>query len=43
MKKIIYFISAILLVTITSCGDDFLDTKNLYEKSLDNYTARQRM
>ncbi len=37
MKKIIYIISAALLVLITSCGEDFLDTKNLYEKSLENY------
>lgn len=37
MKKIIYLISAILLVGITSCGDDYLDTKNLYEKSLENF------
>ncbi len=37
MKKIIYIISATLLVFITSCGKDFLDTDNLYEKSLENY------
>ncbi|MCF8222220.1 MAG: RagB/SusD family nutrient uptake outer membrane protein [Bacteroidales bacterium] len=37
MKKIIYIITAALLVLITSCGEDFLDTRNLYEKSLDNF------
>lgn len=37
MKKIIYIISVTLLVFVSSCGEDFLDTRNLYEKSLENY------
>ncbi|MEA1887099.1 MAG: RagB/SusD family nutrient uptake outer membrane protein [Bacteroidota bacterium] len=37
MKKIIYIISAALLVLIASCGEDYLDTRNLYEKSLENF------
>tara|TARA_R110000796_G_scaffold88850_4_gene191866 strand:- start:10374 stop:12092 length:1719 start_codon:yes stop_codon:yes gene_type:complete len=37
MKKLIYNISIVALVFATSCSEDFLDTKNLYEKSLENY------
>ncbi|QTD38498.1 RagB/SusD family nutrient uptake outer membrane protein [Polaribacter batillariae] len=36
MKKLIY-ISLILLITATSCDSDYLDTKNLYEKDIDNF------
>ena len=37
MKKLIYKASIAILVLGTSCSEDFLDTKNLYEKSLENY------
>jgi len=37
MKKLIYNISIVVLVITTSCSEEFLDTKNLYEKSLENY------
>ncbi|HDJ33742.1 MAG TPA: RagB/SusD family nutrient uptake outer membrane protein [Bacteroidetes bacterium] len=37
MKKLIYIISVTLLVVIAAGCEDFLDTRNLYEKSLDNY------
>ncbi|HDR90076.1 MAG TPA: RagB/SusD family nutrient uptake outer membrane protein [Bacteroidetes bacterium] len=37
MKKLIYIISVTLLVVIATGCEDFLDTRNLYEKSLDNY------
>lgn len=37
MKKIATILFSALLVIISSCGDDFLDTTNLYEKSLENY------
>lgn len=36
MKKLIY-ISFAILVGTTSCSTDFLDTKDLYNKSLDNF------
>lgn len=37
MKKLIYYIAIVTLVFTTSCGDEFLATDNLYEKSLDNF------
>ncbi len=37
MKKLIYTISTVVLLLTSSCGDDFLDTQNLYQKSLENY------
>ncbi len=37
MKKLIYTISTVALLLISGCGDDFLDTQNLFEKSLENY------
>lgn len=37
MKKYILYISIALVAFVSSCGEDFLDTKNLSEKSLDNY------
>jgi hypothetical protein len=32
MKKIKYILAFTLALIVMSCGDDFLDTKNLYEK-----------
>jgi len=37
MKKLIYFIAIVTMVITTSCGDKFLDTDNLYGKSLETY------
>ena len=37
MKKLIYNIGIATLVLATSCSEKFLDTENLYEKSLDNF------
>ncbi len=37
MKKLIYIISAMSMLFMSGCGDDFLDTTNLYQKSLANY------
>ncbi|UMB52552.1 RagB/SusD family nutrient uptake outer membrane protein [Lutibacter sp. A64] len=37
MKKLKYFIAIVTMVITTSCGDKFLDTDNLYGKSLDTY------
>lgn len=37
MKKLIYIVSIAALVMATSCGEEYLDTKNLYEKSLENF------
>ncbi len=37
MKRIIYIVSVAVLVLASGCGEDYLDTKNLYEKSLENY------
>lgn len=36
MKKIVYILTIGLLVMVSSC-DDFLDSKNLYEKDLDSF------
>lgn len=40
MKKIIYSISLLALGLAASCSDKFLNTENLYEKSLDNFYSR---
>lgn len=40
MKKIIYSISVAAMTLLVSCSQDFTDTDNLFEKSLDNYYAR---
>lgn len=37
MKRIIYIVSIAVLLFASSCGDEFLDTKNIYEKSLESY------
>ena len=37
MKKVIYSISIAVLAITASCSEDYLDTENLYEKSLDNF------
>lgn len=37
MKKLIYSIAALTVLLVSSCGDDFLETKNLYDKGLDNF------
>ncbi len=37
MKKLKYFIAITTLVVVSSCGDKYLDTDNLYEKSLETY------
>lgn len=37
MKKIFYIVSIAVLAFTAGCGDNFLDTKNLYEKSLDDF------
>lgn len=37
MKKLIYIVSIAALVMTTSCGEEYLDTKNLYEKSLETF------
>ena len=37
MKKINYILALIAVLVITSCGDDFLDSKQLYEKLDDNF------
>ena len=40
MKKIIYSMFLLALGLATSCSDKFLNTDNLYEKSLDNFYSR---
>ncbi|WP_068471801.1 RagB/SusD family nutrient uptake outer membrane protein [Saccharicrinis aurantiacus] len=35
--KNIFYISIAFLTILTSCGDEFLDRENLFEKDLDNY------
>lgn len=37
MKKLIYIVSIAAMVMATSCGEEYLDTKNLYEKSLESF------
>lgn len=37
MKKLKYFIAISTMIVVTSCGDKYLDTDNLYGKSLDTY------
>jgi len=37
MKKLIYIIAIATMIVATSCGDEFLDTDNLYGKNLDTY------
>ncbi|WP_347839554.1 RagB/SusD family nutrient uptake outer membrane protein [uncultured Draconibacterium sp.] len=37
MKNIIYLAVACVMLFTTGCGDEFLDTENLYGKSLDTY------
>jgi hypothetical protein len=37
MKKIKYFIAISTMIVASSCGDKYLDTENLYGKSLDSY------
>lgn len=39
MKNIKYIAVLFVVLFTTSCGDEFLDTDNLYEKSLDTYYA----
>ncbi|WP_339918413.1 RagB/SusD family nutrient uptake outer membrane protein [Yeosuana marina] len=40
MKKITIYISIATLVLLTGCDKGYLDTKNLYEKDLDNFYSR---
>lgn len=40
MKKIFYYIGIALLVISSGCNDDFLETENLFEKSVDNFYSR---
>lgn len=37
MKKLIYYTSIAAMVLATSCSEDYLDTDNLYGKSLETY------
>jgi len=37
MKKIKYFIAISAMIVASSCGDKYLDTENLYGKSLETY------
>jgi hypothetical protein len=37
MKKLKYFIAISTMIVVTSCADKYLDTDNLYGKSLDTY------
>ena len=37
MKNLIYILSVGILLVGTSCGDDFLNTENRYEKSLETF------
>ena len=37
MKKLIYTICASTLIFTVGCSEQFLDTENIYEKSLDNF------
>lgn len=37
MKKLKYFIAIATIMVVASCGDKYLDTENLYGKSLDTY------
>ena len=37
MKKLKYLITALMLLSVISCSDDFLDTNNLYQKGLENF------
>ena len=37
MKKIKYFIAISAMIIATGCGDKYLDTENLYGKSLESY------
>jgi hypothetical protein len=37
MKKIIYYVSIAAMVITSSCSEDYLDTENLYGKSLESY------
>lgn len=37
MKKLKYFIAISAMIVATGCGDKYLDTENLYGKSLDTY------
>lgn len=37
MKKLTYYISIAAMVLSMGCSEDFLDTDNLYEKSIDNF------
>jgi len=37
MKKIKYFIAITTMIVVSSCGDKYLDTENLYGKSLETY------
>ena len=39
MKNIKYIAVLFVMILSTSCGDNFLDTDNLYEKSLETYYA----
>ena len=37
MKKIIYYTGIVAMLLATSCSEDYLDTENLYGKSLETY------
>ncbi|WP_445738427.1 RagB/SusD family nutrient uptake outer membrane protein [Mariniflexile sp.] len=40
MKKIIKYVTIATLVVATGCGESFLDTDNLFEKSIDNFYSK---
>lgn len=40
MKKLIKYVSIAALVIMTGCSESFLDTDNLFEKSIDNFYSR---
>jgi len=37
MKKLKYLFTAMILLSVISCSEDFLDTNNLYQKGLENF------
>ncbi|MFD1314030.1 RagB/SusD family nutrient uptake outer membrane protein [Namhaeicola litoreus] len=37
MKKLIYFASLVAMLLVTSCSEEYLDTDNLYGKSLETF------
>ncbi|MFO8000120.1 MAG: RagB/SusD family nutrient uptake outer membrane protein [Marinilabilia sp.] len=40
MKKIIYTVSVVALLLMNGCGDDFLETKNLFEPNLETFYSK---